>query len=65
MERTFAIIENGNVLNIVLGESLESIEALTGALCVEYTEEYPAGIGWSYDGSVFTAPADEATLLLS
>jgi len=59
MEKTFAVIENGLVSNVVVGDSLASIKSLLGADCVEYTEERPAGIGWSYDGSVFTAPVVE------
>ena len=54
---TFAIISNGIVDNVIVAESKNIAEELNpGKTCVEYTEESPAGIGWSYDGTAFTAP---------
>jgi hypothetical protein len=59
MEKTFAVIKNGVVINVVIGDSLASIKSLIGADCIEYTDASPAGIGWTYDGTVFTAPVVE------
>ena len=53
----FAVIEDGVVTNVILADSLAIAQEVTGKTCVEYTNESPAGIGWSYDGSTFTAPA--------
>jgi hypothetical protein len=63
MEKTFAIIENGVVVNVVVGDSLANIKSLLKVDCVEYTEANPAGIGWSYDGTVFTAPVVEPVVV--
>lgn len=56
---TFAVIENNIVTNIVVAETKEIAETVTGLTCVEYTSESPAGIGWTYDGSTFEAPVTE------
>jgi len=54
----FAIIENDIVTNIIVADSLEIAEAVTGTTCVEYTTESPAAIGWTWDGTIFTAPTE-------
>lgn len=53
--KTFAVIENGVVINIIVGVEPEVVEAYPD-LYVEYTEAKPAGIGWLYDGKNFTDP---------
>ena len=55
----FAEIKDGVVTNVIVADTKEIAELVTGLTCVEYTEENPAGIGWTYDGSVFTAPVVE------
>lgn len=56
----FAVIKDGLVDNVIVADTKEIAEIVTGLLCVEY-ENIPGapGIGWSYDGSVFTAPVVE------
>ena len=49
----FAVITNGTVENIIVCDSLEVAEAVTGKTCVEYTSDNPAHIGLSYDGTTF------------
>lgn len=44
------IIENGMVVNTIEVESLEFLPNLVPAVGYE-------GIGWTYDGTTFTAPA--------
>jgi hypothetical protein len=54
----FAVVNpaGGIVSNVIVGDSLEIVEPIVGP-CVEVTEGTgPAGIGWSWDGLVFTAP---------
>jgi hypothetical protein len=53
---TYAVIDNGIVENIIIADSKKVAEIVTEKLCVEYTEENPAGIGWIYDGKKFIAP---------
>ena len=50
------IIENGVVKNTIEVESLSVIPGLVAAVGEE-------GIGWSYDGHAFTAPAPDLTAL--
>lgn len=57
----FATIHNGIVQNIIVANSKEIAEQITGLTCIEYTDENPAAIGWSYDGAEFTAPVAEVT----
>lgn len=55
----FAIIENNIVTNVIVADTIEVAEQITGLTCVEYTTENPAGIGWTYDGENFIAPVVE------
>jgi hypothetical protein len=52
----FAVIGNNVVTNIIVADSKEIAEQVTNATCIEYSEANPAGIGWTYDGTTFTAP---------
>jgi hypothetical protein len=52
----FAIIENDIVTNVIVADSQEIAQEVTGKTCIEYTEKNPAGIGWSYDGKTFIPP---------
>jgi len=57
----FAVIDSGFVVNVILANSLEDAQLATGKTCVEYSDATPAGVGWSYDGTKFTAPVEEPT----
>jgi hypothetical protein len=58
--KTYAVISNGVVLNIIVAESQEIAEQCNPhSICVEYTLENPANIGWTYDGSTFIEPTNE------
>lgn len=52
----FAVIENGIVENIIVADSKEIAEEITGYTCISYTDEKPALIGGVYDGVDFIAP---------
>jgi hypothetical protein len=53
----YAVIKGNIVDNVVVADSLEVAEMVTGLPCVEYEHAIGApGIGWSYDGNTFTAP---------
>jgi hypothetical protein len=46
----FAVLDNENVVtNVIVCESLELAEEVTGSVCVEITDENPAAIGWIYN----------------
>jgi hypothetical protein len=55
--KTFAVIENGIVLNAIVADSKAIAEEATGKTCVEYTDSNPAYIGLGYDGTTFEQPA--------
>jgi hypothetical protein len=56
----YAVIKNGIINNVIVAESQEIAESITGLACVEFQVEPGApGIGWSYDGTNFTAPVIE------
>jgi hypothetical protein len=52
----FAVISGNNVVNVIVADSKEIAEEVTNLLCIEYTDENPAGIGWTYDGVNFIGP---------
>jgi hypothetical protein len=55
----YAVIKDGIVTNVIIAESQEIAELVTGRICVEYTDENPATIGWFYNGISFIAPVIE------
>jgi hypothetical protein len=50
MEKRYAIIENGIVINITI--SIEDPSSMTDLLCIEVDETVQ--IGYLYDGNTFT-----------
>lgn len=46
---TFAVMNGNIVSNIIVADDKSTAEVVTGAICVEYTVDNPAGIGSSYD----------------
>jgi hypothetical protein len=54
----YAVIQDNKVINIIDAPSLEVAEEATGKICIEYTTENPAGIGYTYADGVFTAPIE-------
>jgi hypothetical protein len=59
----FAEIQNGVVTNVIVADTKEIAELVTGLTCVEYTDSNPAGIGWTYDGTKFIAPVVETPII--
>lgn len=55
---TFAVLINDVVENIIVADSLDTAETLTGKTCVEYSENNLAQIGFIYDKgkNKFTEP---------
>jgi hypothetical protein len=54
--KTFAVLSGSSVINIIVATTKKNAELATNSECAEYTDENPAGIGWSYDGEKFIAP---------
>ena len=57
---TYAVVNNNIVQNVIVAQSLEIAQEITGNTCIEYTDENPAAIGWAYDGKKFIAPTTES-----
>lgn len=57
---TYAVIENGTVIDAILADSKEIAEQVSGKECIEYTEENPLGIGWywkeEYNKYIYPCP---------
>jgi hypothetical protein len=55
---TFAVMSGNTVSNVVMSDSQQDAELATGSICIEYTTDNPAGIGWTYDEStgIFSPP---------
>lgn len=58
MEKTFAVLNNNVVVNVIVAESKEVAEQVVGLPCVEYTNQNSAAIGDTYDevNNVFVTP---------
>jgi hypothetical protein len=57
----FAVLDGTNVVeNIIVAETQEIAEDVTKAICIEYTDENPAEIGWIYDSETgkFSPPGN-------
>ena len=45
----FAVIENNTVTNIIVADTLQIAQEVTGTVCVEYTSDAPAAIGDKFE----------------
>jgi hypothetical protein len=51
----YAVIENNQVVNVIVADSLEIAQTVTGVLCVEITTDPNAPkIGWHYIDEEFS-----------
>jgi hypothetical protein len=58
----FAVMSNNIVTNLIVADSKEIAEEATGLICIEYTTDNPAHVGFGYDGTTFEQPIEpEAT----
>jgi hypothetical protein len=56
MTKNYAVIENNQVLNVIVAESLKIAEEVTGQECVECNGSF--WIGWTRNGKEWIAPAE-------
>jgi hypothetical protein len=56
----YAVIKDGVVNNVIVADTQAIAQEVTGLTCVEI-EHVPGapGIGWTYDGTNFSAPVIE------
>jgi hypothetical protein len=54
----FAVMSGSTVSNVIVSDSKENAELATNSVCIAYTDAKFAGIGWSYDGKIFTPPVE-------
>lgn len=56
---------SGVIVNVVVGDSKEDLEAVFGHAFIEIPSDVPAGIGWSYDQATntFSAPVVEEPII--
>ena len=56
----YAIIDNNLVVDVIIADTVEIAETLTGKKAVPFNlENHEAGIGYSYDGEKFSPPIVE------
>ena len=53
---TFAVMSGNLVNNVIVADTKEIAEQVIGSVCIEYMDENPAGIGWTWNGNNFTNP---------
>lgn len=58
MSSQYAIVESGVVVNMVLWDGITPWEPKEGHQAVALPQGAPAAIGWSWDGTTFSPPAD-------
>jgi hypothetical protein len=51
----YAVIENELVTNVIVAETKEIAEQVTGKLCIDLPQ-LDVGIGWGYSGGTFSRP---------
>ena len=58
---TFAVMSENEVTNVIVTDNKEQSEQDLGVTLIEFTQENPAGIGWTYDSATgtFSAPIIE------
>ena len=53
----FAVIENELVINVILADTKDIAEEITGLTCIEFNlENNPAYIGGKYQNGIFSHP---------
>jgi hypothetical protein len=52
----YAVINNNIVENVIVADTLEIAEAVSGQTCIEYNELNPASAGDTWDGEKFVKP---------
>ena len=55
----FAVINNDSVSNVIVCDTKELAETLTGKTCIEYAEDSGVAIGWKYIDGAFVEPPVE------
>jgi hypothetical protein len=55
----YAVLIDDVVSNIIVADTKEIAEEVTGSICIEYTDENPVGKGDNWNGSEFTKPIVE------
>jgi uncharacterized hydantoinase/oxoprolinase family protein len=46
---TYAVMSGNTVTNIIVADNKEEAAMVMGAELIEYTDDNPAGIDWTYD----------------
>jgi hypothetical protein len=60
----YAVLSGNSVANIIVADDKEATEAALRCVLIEFTDENPAGTGWTYDPETnkFTEPEVQETL---
>ncbi len=60
----YAVLSGNSVANIIVADDKEATETALRCVLIEFTDENPAGTGWTYDPETgkFTEPEVQETL---
>lgn len=61
----YAVLENENIINIIIADSKEIAEEITGKVCIEYTDTDPVGVGGFYRNETFIQKPPYMTWVLN
>ena len=56
----YAVVDNEIVINVIVADSKEVAEEITGKTCIEYTDEAPLGLNWYWydEADAYIPPAN-------
>ncbi len=56
---TYAVLDSNNiVINLIVSDSLEEAQLVSGNTCIQYENHWETAIGWTYSSetNIFTDP---------
>jgi hypothetical protein len=59
----YAVIHNEAVMNVIICDTKEIAESVTGKTCIELLPDSKVGIGWGYVDSEFVEPYREPEII--
>ena len=56
MANQYGVLENNIIVNVIVADSKEVAEEVTGLICISLQDYPEVGIEWQWDGVTFTDP---------
>lgn len=58
----YCVITENQIVNLIMADSKEDAELLTGTTCIQQNESFPYGIGYAFDGVKWVEPGTQDTV---